>query len=175
MFADEASVSINAPVRRSYAPRGRRPVIKTNSEVGKRVYAASAISEEGDLFHHVREKAFDALAIIGFLRHILQKVNRKIMVTWDNASIHDCTEMRAFLASDPLAELVFLAKIPVYSPELNADEQVWHQVKNHGLYNTCYQNVNELIEKVDAELTMLAKRNGLIMQFFKHPDIHFYA
>ena len=79
MFADEASVSINAPVRRTYAPRGQRPVIKTNSEIGIRVYAASAISENGDLFHQVREKAFDARAIIEFLRSILRKLNKKII------------------------------------------------------------------------------------------------
>ena len=175
MFADEASVSINAPVRRTYAPRGQRPVIKTNSEVGKRVYAASAISENGDLFHQVREKSFDARAIIEFLRSILQKLNKKIILIWDNSSIHDCEAMRSFLNTDPIAQNIHLAKIPVYSPQFNPDEQVWNIVKNHGLYNTCYQIVKELMDKLDAELTDLSKKPDLIRQFFKHPEVHFYA
>lgn len=175
LFADEASVSINAPVRRTYAPRGQRPVIKTNSEVGKRVYAASAISEKGNLFHMVRENAFDAKAIIEFLRSILQKLGRKVILIWDNASIHDCQAMRQFLITDPIAQNIHLAKIPVYSPHFNPDEQVWNRIKNHGLYNTCYRTINELIEKVDAELTGLSTNLEMIKQFFKHPDVHFYA
>ena len=175
MFADEASVSINAPVRRTYAPRGQRPVIKTNSEVGKRVYAASAISEDGDLIYEVREKAFDAKAIIGFLRSILQKLNKKIILIWDNASIHDCEAMRLFLSTDPIAQNIYLAKIPIYSPQFNADEQVWNLVKNHGLYNTCYRIVKELIDTLDANLADLSKNPELIKRLFKHPDVHFYA
>ncbi|MBP6811702.1 MAG: transposase [Saprospiraceae bacterium] len=175
MFADEASVSINASVRRTYAPRGQRPVIKTNSEVGKRVYAASAISENGDLVYEVREKAYDAKAIIGFLRSIFQKLNKKIILIWDNASIHDCEVMRLFLSTDPIAQNIHLAKIPIYSPQFNPDEQVWNIVKNHGLYNTCYRVVKELVDKLEAELASLSKKPELIRQFFKHPDVHFYA
>ena len=175
MFADEASVSISAPVRRSYAPKGKRPVIKANSEVGKRVYAASAISEKGHMFHAVRDKAFDAKAIIEFLRSILEKLNKKIILIWDNASIHDCQAMRQFLIADPIAQNIYLAKIPFYSPQFNPDEQVWNLVKNYGLYNTCYRTVKELIEKLDDELTALSKNVDLIQQFFKHPEIHFYA
>jgi transposase len=175
MFADEASVSITSPLRRTYAQRGQRPVIKTNSEIGKRVYAASAISEKGDLFHTVREKPFDANAIIDFLRLILQKVKQKVILIWDNASIHDCQAMRQFLSADPMAQNIHLSKIPFYSPQFNPDEQVWNLVKNYGLYNTCYRSVKELIEKLDEELNNLSKNADLIKQFFKHPDIHFYA
>lgn len=175
MYGDEASVSIHAPVCSTYAPRGKRPVIPTNSEVGKRVYAASAISEQGDMFYRVRVKAFDAAAIIDFLRYILEKMAKKIILIWDNASIHDCEAMRQFLNAEPLAKNLFLAKFPPYSPELNPDEQVWHQVKNCGLRNSCYRNVNELSDKVDAELNRLANDYQLVKQFFKHPDVRFYA
>jgi transposase len=175
MFGDEASVSIHAPVSRTYAPKGQRPVIVTNSEVTKRAYAASAISEEGDLFYKVQDKAYDAKAIIGFLRSILVATAKKIILIWDNASIHDCEAMRHFLDTDPIAKNIFLAKIPAYSPELNPDEQVWNRVKNKGLKDTCYRSVNELMAKLEDELALLSQDFELIRQFFKHPEVHFYA
>ena len=175
MYGDEASISIHAPVNRTYAPRGKRPVIRTNSEVSKRVYAASAISEQGHMYYQVRPKAFDAAAIIGFLRYLLQEMDRRIILIWDNASIHDCQAMRHFLSTDPLAKNLHLAQIPTYSPELNPDEQVWYQVKNCGLRNSCYRNTKELTRKVNAELKRVADDYKLVKMFFKHPDVGFYA
>lgn len=127
------------------------------------------------MFHQVRRKAFDAPAIIDFLRHILQKMPTKIILIWDNASIHNCEAMRHFLNSDPMAQNLHLAHIPTYSPELNPDEQVWHQLKNCGLRNSCYQTINELLTKVDDELKRIARDFKLVKQFFKHPDVRFYA
>lgn len=168
-------MSINAYVSKTYAPKGVRPLIQSNSEVAKRAYAVSAISPAGDLFHLVQEKPFDTAAIIVFLCQIVHKVAKKIIVVWDNASIHISEEMKGFLATNPIAQRIHLANFPTYCPELNPDEQVWNRVKTHDLRNSCYRNVKELAKQLDKNLSKLANMPGLVAQFFKHPEVGFYA
>ena len=171
---DEASVSLTSFVGYTYARRGQRPVIEINTEICRRLYLASAISPEGDLIYHVREKPFDGAAIVDFLKQLLTQLSGKLLIIWDNASIHDCEKTRRFLATNKKAKRLLLVKQPTYSPELNADEQVWSQLKCVSLKNTCYRNVKELKPKLIEEMDKLKKNQELIKEFFHHSEVGFY-
>lgn len=176
-YADEASVALHAHVAHTYALRGHRPLITINTEIKARLYVASAIADNGALVYTVRDKPFDGQAVTEFLTKLLlsqSAAQQKVMVIWDNASIHDCAVTRAFLSSDSQAGRLWLVKQPCYSPHLNADEQVWAQVKGHGLKNTCYHNLAELKPKLTAELEKLKNNPSLVQQFFHHPDLAYY-
>lgn len=147
---------------RTYAPRGRPAMLPINSEVSRRLYLASAIWPEGELFYEVREKAFDGQAIVEFLKQILATVVEKVLIIWDNASIHDCQRTRQFLRTEAEAKRLYLVKQPAYSPQLNADEQVWSQLKCVGLKNSCYRNVKELEPKVREEMEKLKQDRSRI-------------
>jgi transposase len=166
-------VSLSSYSGRTYAPGGKPARLPINTEVSRRLYLASAISSSGDLLYGVREKAFDGQGIVDFLKQILGAVTEKVLIIWDNASIHDCEKTRQFLSQDAEAKRVHLAKQPTYSPQLNADEQVWSQLKCVGLKNTCYQNVKELGSKVIEEMEKLKMDRQRIQQFFHHPDLGF--
>ena len=173
-YADEASVSLSSTSGRTYGPRGKPAILPINTEVSRRLYVASAISTEGDLFYEVREKAFDGQAIVKFLKQILGIVVEKVLIIWDNASIHDCERTREFLSNYEEAKRLQLAKQPTYSPELNADEQVWSRLKSVGLKNRCYQNVKELKRKVIEEMEKMKQERQRIQKYFHHPDLGFY-
>jgi transposase len=166
-------VSLSSYSGRTYVPRGKRAILPINSEVSRRRYLASAISAEGDLFYAVREKAFDGQGMVDFLKQILASVVEKVLIIWDNASIHDCEKTRQFLRNHAPARRLHLAKQPTYSPQLNADEQVWSQLKCIGLKNPCYQNVKELEPKVIEEMEKMKTDRQRIQQFFHHPDLGF--
>ena len=93
------------------------------------------------------------------------------MVIWDNASIHDSAFTRAFLSEDPQAKRLYLSKQPTYSPEFNADEQVWGQLKCHGLLRVCCHTIKELKVKVREEMDKIKNNPELIRQFFLNPDL----
>ena len=172
---DEASVSLTSFVAFTYAICGTRPVLKTDAEICRRLYLASGISPHGELCYTVREKPFDAAAVIEFLRQLLETYTGKLLIIWDNASIHNCAATRAFLAENPVeAARLHLVQQPTYSPELNADEQVWSQLKCVGLKNTCYRNVKELKPRLIQEMEKLKNNPELIKQFFHHPEVGFY-
>lgn len=158
----------------TYARRGECPTITTSTEFSSRLYLASGISTAGDLIYKIRKKPFDGAAMVEFLKQMLNEFEGKIMIVWDNASIHDCEKTREFLADQDIAERLHLAKQPTYSPEVNADEQVWYQVKTIGLKNTCYKNIRELKPKIIEEMEKLKNKPKLIKQFFHHEDVGFY-
>lgn len=149
-------------------------MIKTNTGITHRLYLASGISETGELIYKIRKKAFDGGAIVAFLKQMLTHWSGKLLIVWDNASIHDCEETRRFLATNRRAKRLHLAKQPTYAPEVNADEQVWNQIKVVGLKNTCYRNVKELQPKLIKEMEKLKNKPELIKQFFHHEDVGFY-
>ena len=159
---------------RTYAPRGRPAVLPINSEVSRRLYLASAIAPSGEMIYEVREQAFDGQAIVGFLKQVLAAVAEKVLIIWDNASVHDCEATRQFLRTATEGKRLHLVKQPTYSPQLNADEQVWSQLKGVGLKNSCYQTVKELKLKVREEMEKMKANRHLIQQFFHHPDLGFY-
>jgi transposase len=174
IYIDEASISLASSPGYSYARMGKPPEIEINTDITNRLYLASGISETGDLIYRIRRKAFDGAAIVRFLKQLLSKISGKLLIVWDNASIHDCEKTRHFLATDEHANRLYLVKQPKYSPEVNADEQVWNQIKNKGLKNVLCKTIKELKAKVVREFERLKDKPKLIKQFFHHEEVGFY-
>jgi transposase len=126
------------------------------------------------LVYQVRKKAFDAAAMVSFLKQLLSQLSGKQLIVWDNASTHDCQETRRLLATDEKAKRLYLAKQPAYSPEVNADEQVWNQIKQVELKNVLCKNIKELKAKIMREFEKLKAKPELIKKFFHHEDVGFY-
>ena len=157
-------------ISRTYAPIGKTPVITVSTEINARLYMASAVSPEGELLYMIRNKPFDGKAVIGYPEYLRTNLKRKLLIVWDGACIHDSPEIRTWLALRKTDDF-FLAKQPHYSPELNADEQVWHQLKGYKLKNRCNQNVNALLPRIVKAMEELKKDTGLIQAFFRHPEL----
>lgn len=134
---------------------------------------ASAISEHGDLFFLIRKKPFDSAAAIEFLEQVKRESGRKLLCIWDGASIHNSEEIRNWLEKQPKGDY-FLAQQPHYSPELNADEQVWQYLKGQKLKDTCNRNLNELEPKIEKAMLQLKQDSGRIAAFFRHPELGYY-
>ena len=134
----------------------------------------SAVSSFGDFSYEVREKAFTGEATVEFLKRLVCQMKEKIMVIWDNASIHYCRVVKEYLETESERQSLYLARYPTYSPELNPDEQVWHQLKCVSLKNQSYQNLQELKPKVSEALEKLKHKPDLLKRFFYQPKIGFY-
>lgn len=148
-------------------------MVTTSTEINLRLYLASAVSAQGALCYQVRNQPYDSEAIIDYLEYLLERFHQKLLIIWDGASIHDSKAVRAYLDTKTGGEL-YLAMQPHYSPELNADEQVWNYLKNHKLKNTCNPTAAQLKEKITEAMDALQKQPQLIQNFFHHPDLGYY-
>jgi transposase len=173
LYSDEASISVAPVLSRTYAPKGKTPCITVSTEINARLYMASAISPDGDLLYMVRNKPFDSSAVIEYLEYLRKTCKRKLLVIWDGASIHCSEEVKNWLAKQQEGDF-FLAQQPHYSPELNADEQVWHHLKGCKLKDTCNQNVKELQAKIVRAMDEIKEKKSLVKAFFRHPKLGYY-
>lgn len=169
---DEAGVGLLPSLGKTYAPKGKTPLIAHKCRY-KHLCVISAICDMGKMFWRLRPDAFKGFSIVSFLKELLAFAKKKILVIWDGASIHRSEEVKSFLASMQDDE-VWLERIPPYSPELNADEQVWNHLKTVLLKNTCAHNLKELESNVKYAMEIIEESPELIRSFFKHPEVGYY-
>ncbi|MDC8450152.1 MAG: IS630 family transposase [Nitrospira sp.] len=87
----------------------------------------SAVSAQGHCRFMLVEGRVTATVFCAFLRHLLQRVTRKIVLIVDGHPTHKAKQVQQFVARQAgRLELHFL---PPYSPDLNPDELAWAHVK----------------------------------------------
>jgi transposase len=91
----------------------------------------------------VRQTAYDAEAVVGFLRGLLRKIRGKLLLIWDGAPIHRSKEIKQFLKKGA-AKRLHLEQLPSSAPELNPDEGIWNYLKRVELGNVCCTDLDDL-------------------------------
>jgi len=171
VYIDESGFKLLPSLVRTYAPKGETPVLYDACNYSQ-LSVCSAVREDGKFFWDIRQDSYNGAGIVNFLEKVLKKVRGKLLIIWDNATIHRSKEVKEFLKTSK-GQRIWLEAQPAYSPEVNADEQVWNWLKNVELKNTCCKTLDELKIKVNSGCEKLAKMPKLICQFFKHPDVKF--
>ena len=95
----------------------------------------------------IRNKPFNDHATVEFLESPRKDFDRKLLIIWHNASIHNCKSTKSFLENSTDDKKRYLVQKPTYTPELNHDEQVWNYLKEITIENTCNRNIKELKPK----------------------------
>ena len=65
--------------------------------------------------------------------------------------------------------------LPGYSPELNPDELVWNDLKNHNIGKRMITGPDQLKRLVISHLRALQKTPGKIMSFFLEKNVRYAA
>jgi len=126
-WADEMGLRSDHQAGRSYSPRGVTP---TRRGTGKRFSCnmISAITNRGDLAFMVYRARFTAAVFTSFVARLIREAKgRKVFLIVDSHPVHRSRVVKAWVkAHEKSVRLYFL---PSYSPELNPDECVNHDVK----------------------------------------------
>ena len=104
---------------------------------------------------------------IDFLKKLRRDVGKPIIVIADCASYHKANAVKEYVAETQ--GNVGLELLPVRSPELNPDEQVWNQAKK-SLGKMIIQNKADMKKCVSKVLRSIQRRANLIIAFFQLPD-----
>jgi transposase len=170
VFVDETGFRLEPTVRRTYAPRGRTPIVKIADPHARISVIGGVVARPGtDRVGLVYAMLGDNLnfrwpAIATFVRTVRAKLSRPVTVVWDRIAIHDCPALSEELAKDPgvVTEL-----FPAYAPELNPADGIWRHIKHGRLPNYAPLNLGELRQTVTAELERLRKRPDLLRGFIR--------
>jgi len=153
-FIDESGIQTSPNVRRTWALRGSRPDMRIKARREK-LSLISAVTVEGDLYFKIHEEDITGTDILVFLRYLLQEVPGKLMIIWDNLSIHRTKDVNELLWKN--RKRVRARRLPPYAPELNPDEMVWNVVKYQELANWCPHDKDEMLGVVRRMMRKLKR------------------
>jgi DDE superfamily endonuclease len=173
-FEDEAGQNLRPPRARTWARRGRTPVVTVSGKGSGRVSVAGLVclrpGARGRLFYRVRihrgrkgeRRSMSEADYADLIAAAHQQLHAPVILIWDNLNTHISATMRRFVSShrDWLTEV----RLPAYAPDLNPAEGVWANMKN-GLGNLAARNVDHLAAVVKNRLKRIQYRPELIGGF----------
>jgi transposase len=171
VFLDESGFQLTPVVRRTYAPRGRTPILEAWHRKG-RVSAISAVTvspvrRHPDLDFRLLPDNANAHGedTVAFLAQLRGRIKGPMTILWDQSKIHQrSAAVRKYLAKHP--EIV-TEDFPGYAPDANPDEGVWGWTKYHRMANFAPGDIDELRVKLLA----LRGRPDLLASFIRHAGI----
>ena len=175
MFLDESGFMLTPTVRRTLAPRGKTPILRSWDR-HDRISAISAIvvsPSRRRLGLHYRLLPDDTNVhgedTVEFLRELRRRLPVPMTIVWDRGNVHDRSKaVRAYLAEHPAIET---EPFPSYTPEANPDEGVWQHAKHGRLANFAPEDTAELRSELVRELERLHRRPDLLAAFIRHAAI----
>jgi transposase len=171
-WGDQAGFRSDHVVGRSYAPRGRTPtVVKTGKRFGCNMM--SALTNQGHLAFRVFRGRFTTAVYLDFLRRLIRQTDRKVFLIVDRHSVHRAKCVAAWLENNADAIAVFY--LPAYSPELNPDEYLNHDVKANGVGRRRAEDAEEMMSDVRFHLRILQRNPALVQRFFKAEPVQYAA
>jgi transposase len=169
VFLDESGFMLTPTVRRTWAPRGSKPVLDSWDR-RDRLSAISCVTVSPkaarlNLNFRLLPHNVHAEDVVEFLRQLKRQLGRPMTVLWDGSNVHSKSKLvQAYLAKHP--EIV-AEDLPAYAPELNPDELVWGWSKNGRLANLAAEDLDELAERIIDELIYLQQHPHLLASFLK--------
>jgi transposase len=167
VFFDEFGFSFQEPLARTWAPRGRRPILKRVEYDRRGVSTAVGLTLSGKIYKRHFKGSMKSSQVLEALKHLRRHHRRPLTVIWDGASIHKSGETKTYLAGH---RDIQVEPLPAYAPELNPEEYCHGNVKAH-LKNGTPDTVGEVRILLDRGFARLRHRPDLLLQFIRHAGL----
>lgn len=164
-------------VRRSWAPRGRTPVLMQRGRSRRKVSVIGALvisprrHRVRAYFSMLAEASFDGEHVLLFLRQLCRTLRVPIALIWDRLQAHIGEPVKGWLEHN--RHRIRAELLPAYAPELNPVELIWSHAKTNGLANFAPVEFTDLA--MQAHLTVLAIGDDPLMlkSFLRHCALSF--
>lgn len=164
-FEDEASFPQWGTLSYTWAKKGQQPTIKTSGiRKGYKVFGLIDYFT-GRFFHKTIEEKFNSETYISFLKDILSKTRKHIVLIHDGAPYHRSAAVKEFIYRK--ANRLTMYKLPAYSPDFNPIEKIWKKIKKDETHLQYFPTFESLKEKVDEALTNFACKGKKLLSVFK--------
>jgi transposase len=171
-FEDEAGVGLRTHSGRTWGLEGHTPeVLVTDQRGGYNVL--SIVTAEGELRYSLAEHTIQSSRYIEFLKQLIRGQQRPLILIADRVSFHGSRAVRDFVRAHRHQLRVFF--LPRHSPELNPDEQVWHEIKDNRIGKQPMKNKVDLKKRLRSTLASLQWDTKRIISFFHLPDTEYAA
>jgi hypothetical protein len=171
-FLDESGFFLTPTVRRTFAPRGKRPVLDAWDRRDRwsaiSCVTLSPVAGRPGLYFDLLDHNIRGPEVVTFLAELHRRLG-PVTVVWDRNQIHSRAKVvKAWLAKHPG---VVVEDFPGYVPDLNPDEGVWGWAKYGRLANLAATDKGELWDRVVDELIEVKFRPDLLRGFIRQTGL----
>jgi transposase len=171
-WGDETGLSNQDQVGRSWAPKGRTPVVaRTAKRVTRSMIAA--VSNRGLMRFMLYEGALNADRFIAFLRRLVRDAGRKVILIVDNLKVHKAGKVRAWVASH--AHEIELFYLPAYAPDHNPSEYLNNDLKQQLRQQPQSGSERELVERTRSVLRVIQRSPERVRAYFRPEPVRYAA
>lgn len=183
-FLDESGFMLQPLVRRTWAPRGQTPIIRSWDR-RQRLSVSAAITVPPCRQRHrlgacfrIQDRNVKTRDTLAFLRALEHQVRAPLIVVLDRLNVHRAAAQRWLAWRQERAAKtghapppVCVEWLPPYAPDLNPVEQLWNHGKGVDLANLMPQDVHDLRRHIRRSLIDQRCRPNLLASFFDHAGL----
>ena len=174
VFLDESGISERPPVRRTWAPRGKTPVVHHPFN-WKKLSICSAIAYRWDgrrcrLYFRIVSGNYNDEKLIHFLTQLeTQLRGQQVILVWDGLPSHRSRPMNQYLNQQQ--HWLSVVRLPAYAPEMNPVESLWANILGQELANRSVHDLGEMVEGVRIGFHRVHSEGWLLHSFLKHAGL----
>jgi transposase len=171
-WGDETGISNQDQIGRSYAPKGRTPVV---ARTARRITQSmiSAVSNRGLMRFMLYDGALNADRFITFLGRLIKDAEQKVFLIVDNLKVHHASKVKAWAAAH--AHQIELFYLPPYAPDHNPDEYLNNDLKQKLRQRPQPASKDALLKSTRAVLRAIQRSPRRIQAYFKPPAVRYAA
>jgi transposase len=171
-WGDETGLSNQDQIGRSYAPRGKTPVVR---RMAKRITQSmiAAVSNRGLMRFMLYEGALNVERFPAFLRRLVRDAGRKVFLIVDNLKVHHARKVEAWVASH--SHEIALFYLPAYAPDHNPDEYLNNDLKQALRQKPQPGAKEDLIESARSVLRAIQRSPRRVRAYFTPAPVRYAA
>lgn len=169
-WGDEMGLRSDHQAGTSYGRKGQTPVIPGTGQRW-RCNMISSITGRGRLSFMVVKQRFPAKVFIDFMRRLVRTAGRKVYLIVDGHPVHKSAEAARWL--ERRREQIRLILPPAYSPDLNPDEFLNHDVKANAVGRRRAASREAMMADVRGYLRSTQTQPAIVRSFFHAPSVRY--
>jgi transposase len=167
VFIDESGLSERPHRCRTWAPKGRTPVLQYH--FNWKTLSAMAGVTWWNFYFRLFPGAIRSPQVILFLAHLLCHIPGKLLIVWDGLAAHRSGAVWDFIRQQ--RGRIWIEFLPAYAPELNPVEYLWSHWKQHELPNFCPASFGQLSQHARGALRRMRRRPSLVCAFWQQAEL----
>lgn len=171
-WGDEMGLRSDHQTGTSYGRKGQTPIIPGTGQ-RFRCNVLSTVTNRGALAFMVFKEGLRVAVFLRFLARLLRHSRTPVFLIVDRHPVHRAQAVQRWLAAR--AARIRLFFLPAYSPELNPDEYLNHDVKSNALGRQRPRHQAEMIGTVRTSLRSRQRRPAHIRSYFQAAPVRYAA
>lgn len=171
-WGDETGINNQEYYVRGFSPRGVTPAVPSFSKVEK-INMISAINNKGTCRFMCYEENMTQRRFIDFMRRLVKDASHKVLFIVDNLRVHHGKIVQEWLEKHKDEIEVFYTS--PYSPEINPDEYLNHNLKQSVHSGRLPHNKADLLKKTHSFMRGLQKNAVKVQKIFEHKKLSYIA